>query len=155
MKVVLPDLYNFFLDWGWWCHCFFFFFLNVEISLHMPIPLFTPGLVHSHLASGDDCGWEFFDELCLSLFLCEVPTLCPESIVSLLWLHWVKCVCTFICNLWSVLLAEWLGSLSATVVTWGWNGHWIRVQEDKSGEGKSPTALAVGHTCNLPIASPL
>ena len=37
----------------------FFFFFEVEMSLHTPIPLFRPGLVHSGSASWDDSGWAF------------------------------------------------------------------------------------------------
>ena len=32
-------------------------------------------------------------------------------------------VCKFSCNPPPALLAEWLGSLCATAVTWGWNGY--------------------------------
>ena len=42
-----------------------------------------------------------------------VPTLClHSSIVSPLWLCWVKSVCMFRCNLAPALLAEWPGSFT-------------------------------------------
>ena len=50
------------------CFFFFSFFFKVEISLRTLIPLFTPGLVHSCLASWDDCGRMFPDKLRLARF---------------------------------------------------------------------------------------
>ena len=57
----------------------FFFFFKVEISLLTLIPLFTPGLVHSCLASWDDCGRVFPDELRVISFPDSFPTLCLDS----------------------------------------------------------------------------
>ena len=82
----------------------------MEISLRTLIPLFTPGLVHSSSVSWDDCDRVFPDELCVSSFPDRVSTLCLDSsIVSPLWLRWVKGVCMFRCNLPPALLAEWPG----------------------------------------------
>ena len=56
-------------------------------------------------------GWLFPEELHVNLFPWQVPTLYLDSIVSPLWLHWVKGVCVFRCNLPSALFAEWSGFL--------------------------------------------
>ena len=106
-------------------YAFFSFFLKVEISLFTLIPLFMPQSVHSGSASWDDCGRVLPDELHVSLLPWWVPTLCFDSIVRPLWLYWVKGVCVFRCILPHALLAEWPGSFRTTVITWGWNGHWM------------------------------
>ena len=80
------------------------------------ISLFRPGLVHSGSASWGDwlsVPWWFECEL-VSL---EVPSLCLDSsVVSPLWLCWVKGVCMFRCMFrWNqppALLAEWLRSFT-------------------------------------------
>ena len=101
---------------------FFFPFLVVEISSRMLIPLFAPGSVHRGSASWlwqSICWWAACE-----LVFWYVPWLCLDSgIVSPL--CWDKGVCLFRCNLPPALLTEWQGN--ATVVTWGWNRHWIRV----------------------------
>ena len=53
--------------------------------------------------------------------------LCLDSIVSPLWLRWVKCVCIFRCNMPPVLLAEWLESFRYHYSNAGRNGHHERV----------------------------
>ena len=71
---------------GWGGGCFV-----RAISSRTLIPLFTPGIVHSGLASGDVCDKVFPDELRVSSFLDRVPTLCLDSgIVSPLRLRLVK-----------------------------------------------------------------
>ena len=90
-------------------HFFYFLFslfFLLEITLHKAIPLFRPGLVHNGSVSWDDCGSSFHDELRVSLFPWEVPTLCLVSMVSPLQLCWVKCTCMFTCGLPLALLAE-------------------------------------------------
>ena len=68
-----------------------------------------PG-VHSGSASLDDCGWIFPDKFCVRSFLDRFPHLyLDSSIVSQLWLCWVKGVCVFRCKLPPALLAEWPG----------------------------------------------
>ena len=49
------------------------FFFLVEISSCTLNPLFRPGSVHSGSVNWDDCGWEFPDELCVSLFPDRFP----------------------------------------------------------------------------------
>ena len=58
----------------------------------------------------DDWSWVYHDELHVSSFLQQVATLCLDSIVSPLQLHWVKGVWIIRCNLPPALLAEWPGS---------------------------------------------
>ena len=89
------------------------FFCKVEISSRALIPHFIYARISPQwLSSLDDCYWMFPDELPVSSFP-EVPTLCLDSsIVSPLWLCWVKGVCIFRCNLPPALLAEWLGSFT-------------------------------------------
>ena len=142
---------------------FFFFFFEVEISLCALIPLSMPGSVHSGSASWDDCGWMFLDKLSVSSFPDRFPH--PGQLhVSLLWLSWVKGVC-----MPPALLAEsrvyachlhfWQndqGLLHASVVTQGWNRHWIRISIQSWLWKKSncPTAPAGIWTHNLSITSP-
>ena len=58
----------------------------------------------------------------------QFPTLCLDSsIVSPLWLCWVKGVCVCRCNLPPALLAHWPGSVSCRCGNMGWNGHQIWV----------------------------
>ena len=77
-----------------------FFFFEVEISSCTLIPLFMPGSV---------VPWQVVCDLLSE----KVPTLCLDSgIVSPLWLHWVKCVFVFSCNLPPALFAEWPGSFT-------------------------------------------
>ena len=142
---------------------FFFFFFEVEISLCALIPLSMPGSVHSGSASWDDCGWMFLDKLSVSSFPDRFPH--PGQLhVSLLWLSWVKGVC-----MPPALLAEsrvyachlhfWQndqGLLHASVVTQGWNRHWIRISIQSWLWKKSncPSAPAGIWTHNLSITSP-
>ena len=63
---------------------FIFFFLDwVEINSHKLIPIFMPGLVHSGSVCLD-CGRVFPEELHVSSFPWQVPTLCLDSRVSML-----------------------------------------------------------------------
>ena len=82
----------------WWCGFFLlshtFFFFKVDICLHVPIPPFRPGSVHSGSATWDDCWKAFPDELCASSFPRYVSTLHFDSIFSPLWLDWAKGVRT-------------------------------------------------------------
>ena len=64
------------------CLHFFFFFLRLEISLHILIPLFMAGLVHSGSMSWDNCDWVFRDQLRVSSFPDRVPTLCLDSCIA-------------------------------------------------------------------------
>ena len=87
---------------------------------------------------------------------CKVTTLCLDSsIVSPLWLHWVKGVCMFRCNLPPALLAEWLGSLTCHCGNTGVERTQNKESTYKvdSEENKSPTAPARIQTCNLLIVS--
>ena len=64
-------------DFGRMCNLFptsaFFFFFKVEIRSCTLIPLLRPGSVHSGLASWEDCGWVFPDELHVSSFHDRFP----------------------------------------------------------------------------------
>ena len=107
--------------------CIFLF--KVEISLCALIPLLWLESVHSGSASWDSCGqavsWQVGT---WAHFPWWVPKLCLNSIVSPLWLQWIKGVHVFRCNLPSVLLADWLGSATCHCGnTGGWNGHRIRI----------------------------
>ena len=61
--------------------------------------------------------------MCESLFLWWDPTQCLNSIVSLLWLQWVRdvdIICVFCSNLPSALLAEWPGFIMLSLVLYHW-----------------------------------
>ena len=62
---------------------------------------------HSELRRLAEC---FLTKLHVSSFSWKVPTSCLHSVISLLWLRWVKSVCVFRCNIPPALLAEWPGS---------------------------------------------
>ena len=84
-------------------------------------------LVHSGSASGDDCGGTLTNKLCMCSFLWGVPTLCLDSIVSPVQLHWVRGVCTSSCSLICYLHFQqnnWSLGLTPTTVTQGWNKFW-------------------------------
>ena len=57
------------------CDFFLSFFSKVGISNHTPIPLFKPGSVQSGSVSSDDYGRGFPDNLHVSSFPWQVPTL--------------------------------------------------------------------------------
>ena len=86
----------------------------------------------------------------------QVPTLCLDSgIVSPLWLHWVKGVCLFRCNLPPTLLVEWLGSFTCHCSNTGMERTKTKsVHKVNSGEENSPTTPAGIRTHNLSIMSP-
>ena len=89
-----------------------------------------PGSVHSGLASWDDCGRMFPDELRVSSFSLigsnTVPGYHP------LRLRWVKSVYVFRYSLPPALLAEWLESFKCYCSNTGWNGHQIVTDSTES-----------------------
>ena len=60
----------------------------------------------------NDCGRAFTDQLRVSSFLWEVPTLCQDNRVSQLRLCRVKGIRVFRCNPPRALLAKWPGSVT-------------------------------------------
>ena len=116
-------------------------FFKVEITSSATIPLFRQESVNSGSASWDDCGWALPNMLCTILHPWQVPTQCKVSSLRLFWPRIYAC---FSCTLPPALLAKWLGSFTATAVTLGWDGQWIRVSTEKVnfGEENSPAAPA-------------
>lgn len=102
--------------------------------------LLGEGLVHSGSASGDVCGGTHTNKLCVCSFLWGVHTLCLDSIVSPVQLHWVRGVCMSSCNLICHLHFWWnnrgLG-LASTAVTQGWNKFWRVGTEVNSWENSA------------------
>ena len=62
-----------------------------DISSCTPFPFLRPGSIYSGLASWDSWSWVIPDELHVSSISDRFPH-CLDSVVSLLWLHWVKSV---------------------------------------------------------------
>ena len=114
-----------------------------------------PGSVHSGSASWGDCDWAFPDELCVSLFPDQFQHYAWTAALSahsdFVWSR--RCACLGVtCH-----LHFWQNDrslLCATVVTQGWNGHWIKsAHKLDSGEENFPTTTAGIQTRNLSIMS--
>ena len=114
--------------------CGFFFCLfsppKVDISSCTPF--------HGGPASWGNCRQAFSDKLPVSSIPLQVPTLCLDSMVSLLWLYQVKGVCMFRCNLGQ----NDCSLLRATAVTWGRSEYWNKsAQKVNLGEENFPPLL--------------
>ena len=93
-------------------------FFKVEIRLHTLIPLFRPGSVHSGSASGDDHGWVLRNDLPVSSFTDKFQHF-AWSVISPLWLQWVKGVCVFRLTSHLYFWQNDQGLSSATAITGG------------------------------------
>ena len=99
-------------------------FFEVEISMRKLIPLFRPGSVHGGSASWDGCNRAFPDELHVISFPGKTPTLCLDSGIDFDGSRVSACLgVTCHQHFWQ---NDW-DLLHAAAVTWGWNGHQIRV----------------------------
>ena len=106
--------------------CIFFFLM--EISSHTLIPFFWPGSVYSDSVSWDGCDWVFPDKLRVSSFPDRFPHYAwtaAESAHSNFVGSKMRACLGVTCHLHFCQNDQ--GLLHATAVTWGWNGHWIRV----------------------------
>ena len=108
----------------------FIFFFKVKISSCTPIPLFRPDSVYSGTANQGDCERVFLDELRVSSFSLEVPTLCLNSRISPLRLFRSRVYARFSVTCHLQVLHDERGLFRATAVTQGWNGHRIRVSTE-------------------------
>ena len=107
-------------------HLLFFFFWSGHQRAHTN---FTLGGDQSTVAQQwDECGWMFPDKLHVSLFPNRFSHYAwTVDRVSPLWLHWVKGVCVFGCNLPPALFAELWGSFTCHCCNTVVGGHQIRV----------------------------
>ena len=104
------------------------FFFKVEISSCTLIPLFRSGSSHNGSASWDNSGRVFPDELCVSSFPFRFPHYAwPAALLTHSDFVGSR---VYACLGITCHLHFWQndqGLLCATVVTRGWNEHWIRV----------------------------
>ena len=98
------------------------------ISSRTLIPLFRPGSVHIGLASWNDCGWVFPDELRVSSFpdrflyyACTAALIAHSDFVVSRMHAYLGATCHLhFCQNYRSLLRT-------IAVTRGWKGHWVRV----------------------------